>query len=111
MAEPEFITIEQLRHQVNLSPDEGEDSMLSIYCSAAEKSVRNHINRNLYQEGEVIPEDDATGMHICDDLILGMLMTAATFWQTREINAVGVQVYEVPQVVDLTIGIYRERVL
>lgn len=111
MTEPDFITIEQLRHQLNLAPDEGEDSMLSLYCSAAEKSVRNHINREIYQFGEAIPEDDVTGIHICDDLIIGMLMTAASFWQTREINSVGIDVYKVPQLVDLTIGIYRERVV
>ncbi|CAH9011404.1 head-tail adaptor Ad1 [Vibrio phage 1254] len=111
MTEPDFITIDQLRHQLNLAPDEGEDSMLALYCSAAEKSVRNHINREIYADGAEIPEEDITGMHICDDLIIGMLMTASSFWQTRELNSVGIEVYKVPQLVDLTIGIYRERVL
>ena len=111
MSEPEFITIEQLRHQVNLSFDEGDDEMLALYCSAAEKSVRNHINRNIYAADAEIPEGDMSGIHICDDLILGMLITAATFWQSRELNSAAVEVYKVPMIADLTIGIYRERVL
>lgn len=111
MNEPDFITIDQLRHQLNLAPDEGEDSMLALYCSAAEKAVRNHINREIYPADAIIPEEDLTGINICDDLIIGMLMTASSLWQTREINSVGIEVYKVPQLVDLIIGIYRERVL
>ena len=111
MNEPDFITIDQLRHQLNLAPDEGEDSMLALYCSASEKSVRNYINREIYAVDVTIPEEDVTGINICDDLIIGMLMTAASFWQTREINSVGIEVHKVPQLVELTIGIYRERVL
>ena len=85
--------------------------MLELYCSAAEASVINRINRNVYPKISVIPIEDASGIHICDDLILGMLMTAATFWQSRELNSASVQVYKVPMIADLTIDIYRERVL
>lgn len=108
MAAPEFITVENLRLQLNMSPDEGDENQLSLYCSAAEAAVENNINRKIYPEGSEIPVEDLTGIIITDDLILGMLMTAATFWQSREINSVGVQVHEVPQLADMLIHIYRE---
>ena len=102
-----FITVQDLRKQLVLLPDEGDDTHLALLCSAAEISIIDSLNRNVYDTGETIPETDTTGMFINDSLKLGMLMMAATLDQSREFNSEGIIVYRVPNTSDMLVKIYR----
>lgn len=107
-----YVTTQELRWQLNLASDEGEEALLQMQCDAAETSVLNLLNRGVYDSQEDLDaavaagDDDGTGMVFHDGLKIAVLMMAATFDQNREFNSGGVMVYKVPNTIEIILNPY-----
>ncbi len=97
-------TVEELQHQCRIDGDH-DDSLLTIYCGAARKSVEKFINRPLFDRD--VPEDCSDGIIITDDIKLAIMMMVGHWYENRVPVEVGSAVNEVPFTVQFLLNPYR----
>ncbi len=86
-------TVEELQHQCRIDGDH-DDSLLTLYCGAAHKAIKNFINRPLFEKE--VPEDCSNGIIITDDIKLAIMMMVGHWYENREPVNIGNIVNEVP---------------
>ena len=87
-------TIEQIRAQCRIDDDDASsDELLTLMAGAARRKAENFINRSLYDDA--VPEDEAGGVVITDDITLAILL-AVGFWYVNREVASSVQQLPIP---------------
>lgn len=79
-----LLTMEEIKAQLRLDEDfDADDRHLQLLACAAQKRTETYLNRKLYAPDETIPESDPDGLHLPDDIRLGMLMLICHFYENR----------------------------
>ncbi|WP_263079232.1 head-tail connector protein [Endozoicomonas sp. Mp262] len=79
----QFLTLEQIKKQLRLDADDiEEDQELTLYGSAAELAVQNHLNRHLYKDR--VPDDDSNGLLVTENILMAMLLMVGQLYENRE---------------------------
>lgn len=98
---------EEIKSHLRL--DEGlyaDGDFLKLLAKAVQKRTETYLNRKLYAPEETIPEDDPDGMHLPDDVRLGMLMLISHFYENRS-SLTDVEKLETPMSFRWLAGPYR----
>lgn len=92
-----FVSLEQLRIQARLEPDDAAlDATLQLYAAAAIKSIEAHTGRALYPSAEALPlEPPENALVATEDLQLAILMMV-THWFDNNAAASDSAVTEIP---------------
>ena len=78
-----LLTMEEIKAQLRLDEDfDADDRHLQLLACAAQKRTETYLNRKLYAPDETIPDSDPDGLHLPDDIRLGMLMLISHFTKT-----------------------------
>lgn len=73
-------TTEELRAQCRVDiPD--DDALLALYANAARRRAENYINRPLFDDA--VPEDQAEGLIISDDIKLAIMLAVGHWYEHR----------------------------
>ncbi len=67
---------------------------------------KSYLNRKLYAPDETIPDSDPDGLHLSDDIRLGMLMLISHFYENRS-SVTEVEKLDMPQSFGWLVGPYR----
>lgn len=79
-----LLTMEEIKAQLRLDEDfDTDDRHLQLLACAAQKRTETYLNRKLYAPDETIPDSDPDGLHLPDDIRLGMLMLISHFYENR----------------------------
>ncbi len=65
-----------------------------------------YLNRKLYAPDETIPDSDPDGLHLPDDIRLGILMLISHFYENRS-SVTEVEKLDMPQSFGWLVGPYR----
>ncbi|HCO5589822.1 head-tail connector protein [Escherichia coli] len=96
--------VEQLRR---LDEDfDADDRHLQLLACAAQKRTETYLNRKLYAPDKTIPDSDPDGLHLPDDIRLGMLMLISHFYENRS-SVTEVEKLDMPQSFGWLVGPYR----
>ncbi|KEY58501.1 head-tail connector protein [Serratia sp. DD3] len=99
-------SLEELRIQCRIDyEDAAEDQLLTIYVGAARKKAEKFINRNLYDVA--VPEDDADGVVISDDIKLALMLLVGHWYENREPVNIGNITSTLPYTFEALMGPYR----
>ncbi|EBW4592989.1 phage gp6-like head-tail connector protein, partial [Salmonella enterica subsp. enterica] len=83
-----------------------DDRHLQLLACAAQKRTETYLNRKLYAPDETIPDSDPDGLHLPDDIRLGMLMLISHFYENRS-SVTEVEKLDMPQSFGWLVGPYR----
>ncbi|CAI0962876.1 uncharacterized phage protein (possible DNA packaging) [Serratia liquefaciens] len=102
-----LLTRDELKAQCRLDPDfTDEDTLIDLIGRAVQKRTETYLNRKLYSPDSVIPAEDPDGLHIEDDIKMGMLMLASHFYENRS-SVTDFEQTEVPQSYNWLVSPYR----
>lgn len=102
-----LLTMEEIKAQLRLDEDfDADDRHLQLLACAAQKRTETYLNRKLYAPDETIPESDPDGLHLTDDIRLGMLMLISHFYENRS-SVTEVEKLGMPQSFGWLVGPYR----
>ena len=91
-----LLTMEEIKAQLRLDEDfDADDRHLQLLACAAQKRTETYLNRKLYAPDETIPDSDPDGLHLPDDIRLGMLMLISHFYENRS-SVTDVEKMELP---------------
>ncbi len=77
-----LLTMEEIKAQLRLDEDfDTDDRHLQLLACAAQKPDGNVSEPKLYAPDETIPDSDPDGLHLPDDIRLGMLMLINHFYE------------------------------
>ena len=94
-----LLTMEEIKAQLRLDEDfDADDRHLQLLACAAQKRTETYLNRKLYAPDETIPDSDPDGLHLPDDIRLGMLMLISHFYENRS-SVTEVEKLDMPQTV------------
>ncbi|MFP2457000.1 head-tail connector protein, partial [Escherichia coli] len=92
-----LLTMEEIKAQLRLDEDfDTDDRHLQLLACAAQKRTETYLNRKLYAPDETIPDSDPDGLHLPDDIRLGMLMLISHFYENRS-SVTEVEKLDMPQ--------------
>ena len=92
-----LLTMEEIKAQLRLDEDfDADDRHLQLLACAAQKRTETYLNRKLYAPDETIPDSDPDGLHLPDDIRLGMLMLISHFYENRS-SVTEVEKLDMPQ--------------
>lgn len=100
---PVYVTLSELKHQLNIDSDfTADDALILAYASAAEGAIAADLDRDglgelVGQTGELPPS-----------VRLAILMLAAHFYATREPVVYGAAVSAVPLTLEYLLSPYRK---
>ncbi|MCS3605320.1 head-tail connector protein [Erwinia rhapontici] len=78
------LSLKEIRTQLRLEEDfTEEDILLTAIGKAAQARTENFLNRKIYSPESEIPDSDADGLLLTDDLRLAMLMLVSHFYEHR----------------------------
>ena len=90
-----LLTMEEIKAQLRLDEDfDADDRHLQLLACAAQKRT------------ETIPDSDPDGLHLPDDIRLGMLMLISHFYENRS-SVTDVEKMELPMSFNWLVGPYR----
>ncbi|WP_241173025.1 head-tail connector protein [Serratia marcescens] len=79
-----LLTREEIKAQCKLEPDfTEEDALLDLIGRAVQTRTETFLNRKLYAPDSEIPESDPDGLHLPDDIKIGMLLLATHYYENR----------------------------
>ena len=87
-----LLTMEEIKAQLRLDEDFDADD--------------RHLQLKLYAPDETIPDSDPDGLHLPDDIRLGMLMLISHFYENRS-SVTDVEKMELPMSFNWLVGPYR----
>jgi hypothetical protein len=92
-----YVTLEQLRIQARLEPDDTQlDGTLQLYGAAAFHAIESHTGRKLYPAGVALPEDaPENALQATENIQLALLMMVAHWFDNNAAAADGA-VAEIP---------------
>lgn len=98
---------EEIKAHLRLDDDVYADAdFLQLLARAVQVRTETFLNRKLYAPGETIPDDDPDGIHLPDDVRLGMLMLVSHFYENRS-SLTDVEKLETPMSFRWLAGPYR----
>ena len=101
-----LLTMEEIKAQLRLDEDfDADDRHLQLLACAAQKRTETYLNRKLYAPDETIPDSDPDGLHLPDDIRLGMLMLISHFYENRS-SVTEVEKLDMPQSFGWLVGPY-----
>ncbi|HHA1670063.1 TPA: head-tail connector protein [Enterobacter roggenkampii] len=102
-----LLTTEEIKRQLRLEQEfTDEDDYLKLLGLAVQSRTENFLNRKLYGKPEDVPEGDAEGLLMPEEVRLGMLLLLTHFYENR--SAVGeVEKLETPLAYNWLVGPYR----
>ena len=102
-----LLTMEEIKAQLRLDEDfDADDRHLQLLACAAQKRTETYLNRKLYAPDETIPDSDPDGLHLPDDIRLGMLMLISHFYENRS-SVTDVEKMELPMSFNWLVAPYR----
>lgn len=102
-----LLTMEEIKAQLRLDEDfDADNRHLQLLACAAQKRTETYLNRKLYAPDETIPDSDPDGLHLPDDIRLGMLMLISHFYENRS-SVTDVEKMELPMSFNWLVGPYR----
>ncbi|WP_311230667.1 head-tail connector protein [Escherichia coli] len=92
-----LLTMGEIKAQLRLDEDfDADDRHLQLLACAAQKRTETYLNRKLYAPDETIPDSDPDGLHLPDDIRLGILMLISHFYENRS-SVTEVEKLDMPQ--------------
>lgn len=79
-----LLSLGEIRRQLVLDDDEGNDELLLTFAAAAEDYTASYCNRKILSPDEPLPEDDPDAIHITPGLKMAMLYLVSHFYENRE---------------------------
>ncbi|HEY3984646.1 head-tail connector protein [Cedecea sp.] len=102
-----LLTPEEIKGQLRLDADfTDEDALLDLLARAVQTRTETFLNRKLYGPDENIPESDADGLHLPDDIKMGMLLLVTHLYENRS-TVSEVEKLELPLSFNWLVGPYR----
>ncbi|ENO7475526.1 head-tail connector protein [Citrobacter amalonaticus] len=102
-----LLTLPEIKAQLRLDEDfTDEDPFLELLGSAVQARTESFLNRKLYGKDETIPDSDPDGLHLPDDIRLGMLLLLTHYYENRS-SVSEVEKSEMPLAYNWLVGPYR----
>ena len=103
-----FVTLEQLRIQARLEPDNTElDGTLQLYAAAAIKAIEAHTGRALYPPNADLPADAPENALIATENLQLAILMMVTHWFDNNAAASDSAVAEIPLGFRFLVGPHR----
>ncbi|TNV14908.1 phage gp6-like head-tail connector protein [Buttiauxella sp. B2] len=102
-----LLTLKEIKGQLRLDDDfSDEDTLLTLLGNAVQTRTETFLNRTLYATDDDIPDTDTDGLHLPDDIKLGMLLLVTHFYENRS-SVSEVEKVELPMSFNWLVGPYR----
>ncbi|KFK95026.1 MULTISPECIES: head-tail connector protein [unclassified Serratia (in: enterobacteria)] len=79
-----LLKLDEIKAQCRLDLDfTEEDALLDLIGRAVQKRTETYLNRTLYAPDSEIPDTDPDGLHLPDDVKMGMLLLVTHYYENR----------------------------